>query len=137
MDKRCSKCGITKNITAFSKDKYTPDGYKGSCKECANAYNNAHKADKSAQDKKNRSVVRNMSLSDLGKLVQYNPETGLMYKNGEVFPVHITKLGYIQIQLLGYEVKIHRLAWFLSHGTWPKFIDHIDGNPANNRLANL
>lgn len=32
----------------------------------------------------------------------------------------------------------HQVAWYLTHGVWPdKFIDHIDGNPANNRLSNL
>lgn len=32
----------------------------------------------------------------------------------------------------------HRLAWLFSNGQWPsQVIDHIDGNPQNNRIANL
>lgn len=32
----------------------------------------------------------------------------------------------------------HRLAWFIVHGQWPsRWLDHIDGDKRNNRLANL
>jgi hypothetical protein len=31
----------------------------------------------------------------------------------------------------------HRLIWLLDTGEMPEFIDHIDGNPANNRRVNL
>lgn len=31
----------------------------------------------------------------------------------------------------------HRVAWAITHGEWPDTIDHINGNPADNRIANL
>ena len=32
----------------------------------------------------------------------------------------------------------HRLAWFLHYGEWPTGeIDHVNGNPSDNRIANL
>lgn len=46
--------------------------------------------------------------------------------------------GYVQINALGRLYYAHRLAWFFAHGSWPTgHIDHIDGNPSNNALANL
>jgi hypothetical protein len=37
-----------------------------------------------------------------------------------------------------YKVKSHRLAWYLHYGHLPiNFIDHIDGNPSNNKIDNL
>jgi len=45
--------------------------------------------------------------------------------------------GYHRIRL-DYRMYLgHRLAWLHVHGEWPGMIDHIDGNPSNNAIANL
>src|SRR5262245_26872005 len=46
--------------------------------------------------------------------------------------------GYWRIQVAGVSYQEHRLVWFLVHQQWPKLeLDHIDGNPLNNRIENL
>lgn len=34
-------------------------------------------------------------------------------------------------------VKAHRVAWAIHYGVWPEVIDHINGDPADNRIENL
>jgi len=45
--------------------------------------------------------------------------------------------GYTIIRVLGTDYRAHRLAWLLTHGTAPEFIDHEDGDRGNNRVNNL
>ena len=46
--------------------------------------------------------------------------------------------GHRDIKLKGKNYKAHRLIWLYVHGKFPDGqIDHIDGNPSNNRLENL
>jgi hypothetical protein len=46
--------------------------------------------------------------------------------------------GHLRVQYRGKKYLVHRLVWLISTGNWPKDqLDHLDGNPGNNRLSNL
>ena len=45
--------------------------------------------------------------------------------------------GYKQIYLKGKTYLIHRIIFLMHYGYLPKCIDHIDGNPLNNKIENL
>lgn len=50
----------------------------------------------------------------------------------------ISAQGYVYIRVDGKKYKAHRLAFLHTYGRWPTDqIDHIDGDRANNRIANL
>ena len=82
----------------------------------------------------------------LRDLLHYEPKTGvftwLVNRQG---PARAgDKAGYVRhdkyliIGLHGKTYLAHRLAWLYCYGDWPKHdIDHIDGDPSNNSMANL
>lgn len=46
--------------------------------------------------------------------------------------------GYLRISIDGERLLAHRLAWFYAHGKWPiEQLDHVNSNPADNRITNL
>lgn len=48
------------------------------------------------------------------------------------------KDGYRRIGIPSYGmVSVHRLIFFMFNGYFPRFVDHIDGNPRNNKIENL
>jgi len=49
-----------------------------------------------------------------------------------------TRRGYWMVMLGGKKFMSHRVIWALIHGEWPSAqIDHINGDPSDNRIANL
>lgn len=60
----------------------------------------------------------------------YSKKTRKRYESKDVH-------GYIFFHALGRKWKVHRVVWFMEHGTWPQVIDHIDGNKSNNHYSNL
>jgi hypothetical protein len=51
---------------------------------------------------------------------------------------HKAKNGYVLANVDYKTYKLHRLVWLWHHGHFPeRLIDHIDGDPSNNRIENL
>lgn len=84
-------------------------------------------------------------IDKLKQELNYDPETGLFTwarigigrprskKAGSRKPD-----GYIVIRVMGYQISGHRLAWAFTYGSFPeKYLDHINGNPEDNRIENL
>ena len=90
-----------------------------------------------------------MSPETLRELLSYDPETGVLtWKSrssvqwntrfaGRPALACPDKDGYLKGSVLGKYVKAHRVAWAIHYGQWPEIVDHINGNIADNRIANL
>jgi len=71
--------------------------------------------------------------------LRYDEVNGLLtWANGKPAGGQQRSTGYFRVTLDGVVYKTHRLVWFMATGEWPRGdIDHMDGNPANNAIANL
>lgn len=87
-----------------------------------------------------------LTAAVIKELLFYDAETGYFYwKVKPSMPVKAgskagvtTPLGYTMIKLFGRKYAAHRLAWLYVNGEWPaKYLDHINGNPGDNRIKNL
>jgi hypothetical protein len=45
--------------------------------------------------------------------------------------------GYVSIGYKNTYLSAHRIVFLLNHGYLPEIVDHIDGNPSNNKIENL
>jgi hypothetical protein len=49
----------------------------------------------------------------------------------------VNSKGYVAVNIDRQCIPVHRLIWVMQHGSMPELIDHIDGNPLNNKIENL
>jgi len=49
----------------------------------------------------------------------------------------LSDTGYRMVGLLGKNYKEHRVIFFMHHGYFPKYVDHINGVKTDNRIENL
>ncbi len=77
----------------------------------------------------------------LRDIFDYDPNTGVLRrrKNGKVVAGSVVNLwGHLVVRVLGRNMLIHRVAFAIVNGRFPSnAIDHINGNAADNRIANL
>lgn len=88
------------------------------------------------------------SLKRVNELLSFDPETGVFTwnekpcrgwrKGDDLTAGRVLENGYIRIVIDRENYMAHRLAWLVSTGREPyDQIDHINGNRADNRIANL
>ena len=79
------------------------------------------------------------SQLDVARQLQYNPGTGkFFHKDTNKSAGSYNQKGYLRIQLQSGKFVASRLAWLLHYGEWPeKTVDHINGNPSDDRIDNL
>lgn len=78
------------------------------------------------------------------ELLTYYPETGQLFRKARIpgaAPSLITgtnSAGYVQLLVDGTHQYAHRVIWLMQTGAFPQgYIDHINGNRADNRWVNL
>lgn len=85
-------------------------------------------------------------IEALRQAINYCPETGELTwavdrpgtrGKGSKAGCVAKPLGYVQVRALGKLHYGHRLAFAFMTGRWPQLVDHINGNRADNRWANL
>lgn len=79
------------------------------------------------------------------ELLAYDPETGCLTwkvrgrgrRRGPI-GAGCKSTPYLGVTIEGHTHLVHRVIWLIVHGRWPLAeIDHVNGDPSNNRLSEL
>lgn len=83
-----------------------------------------------------------LAAARLRQLLHYDPETGLFWRRFQKFSKVVgsvtNKEGHLRANVDGRASLLHRIAFLYMTGCMPEHeVDHINGDPADNRWANL
>jgi hypothetical protein len=80
-----------------------------------------------------------LTAERLRELMEYDPETGVMTWRASGKPAgDIHPRGYVQIWINSRKYLRHHLAFLYAHGRWATAsVDHVNGDPSDDRLCNL
>lgn len=99
-----------------------------------------------------------ITAQELRELLRYDPDAGQIFWRqrpsdtfktsaaaktwngrfaGKAALTAVSDTGYLTGCIHYRSVSAHRVAWALFYGRWPQEIDHINGDRADNRIANL
>ena len=90
----------------------------------------------------NKSLYKDLSVDDVHFYLEYvdgdfywkNPTSRRVKKGGLA---QVSGHRYLHLSINKKTYMKHKLVFFIHHGYAPKIIDHIDGNPLNNKIENL
>jgi hypothetical protein len=158
MLKKCTKCGVEKDVSSYGKWALGKDGLKSECRECRSEQSKTYRAANleriHEQKKQYREVNREelnerskqqyrqkkyyadanpLTVERLKEVILYTPHDGNLtwltgQKTGHIAG-RIDRTGYRRIRIDNKTYAGHRLAFLYMKGEWPKDqIDHI-GKP--------
>ncbi len=140
----CKHCQQSLPFESFYKTDRSPSGYRGVCKSCS-LKANKKRAEKSRQHL-NKSPTEPLPMPSIelinalffydGKDLVRSKSAGSS-KKGSIATRDLHGTGYLCVTIDSIRYLAHRVIWFMHHGTEPRFIDHINRNKKDNRIANL